>query len=317
MLTFENPSRDPFYNQAFEEYVFNTYRDEDIFFVWQNRPAVIVGCSQNICREVKVPLLQQLGIPVIRRMTGGGTVYHDAGNLNYTLIRTLPPDGLLDYDKCLAPVIGALNDMGIPARKNRTCDIAIGEEKISGSAQKIQKGRILHHGTLLFDTDLSVLDEVTTAWKNQAFQSRGTESAICPVTNIRAHLVRDMTFDQFREQLTGRVLPPGSPAVTLSPEQQAEVSRLSAAKYHSWEWTWGRTPPFQYQRKGIFQGQPIEVAYAARRGILSDVAIASPLFDGARAAAALEGSRLDPDSFLTLCQSLVGGAARELLDFLL
>ena len=104
---------------------------------------------------------------------------------------------------------------------------------------------------------------------------------------------------------------------TERPEQQAEVSRLSAAKYHSWEWTWGRTPPFQYQRKGIFQGQPIEVAYAARRGILSDVAIASPLFDGARAAAALEGSRLDPDSFLTLCQSLAGGAARELLDFLL
>lgn len=315
MLTFENPSLDPFYNQAFEEYVFHTYRDEDIFFVWRNRPAVIVGCNQNICKEVKVPLLKRRGIPIVRRISGGGTVYHDEGNLNYTLI--LSHDGRMEYDRYLSPVITALNDMGIPARRNRTCDIAVGEEKISGSAQKILKGRILHHGTLLFDSNLSVLNEITTAWKSGSFRSKGTESAICPVTNIRIGLAHDLTFDHFRKQLTERILPPGSRVMTLSPKQLAEVTQLCKTKYHSWEWTWGRTPPLQYKREGIFQGAPIHVAYSARRGILSDVTFTSPLFDGKMASAKLEGGRLDPDGFMALCQTLAGRSAQELFEFLM
>ena len=131
MLTVLNSSHDPFYNQAFEEYVFEHFREGEIFLLWQNDPAVIVGSYQNICREVHVERLRQLGIPVIRRITGGGTVYHDLGNLNYTYIS----DGgaAIDYDQCLGPILAALNDIGVPARKNRTCDIAIGDLKISGS----------------------------------------------------------------------------------------------------------------------------------------------------------------------------------------
>ena len=139
MLTVQNLSHDPFYNQAFEEFVFQTFRDDDVFLLWQNSPAVIVGSFQNICREVHVETLRKLGIPVVRRMSGGGTVYHDLGNVNYTYITR--QNGPLDYDLCLGPVIEALNDIGVPARKNRTCDIAIGEKKISGSAQRSAGGR--------------------------------------------------------------------------------------------------------------------------------------------------------------------------------
>lgn len=139
MLTIRNLSHDPFYNQAFEEYIYQTFPDDDIFFLWQNSPAVVVGSYQNICREVHVEALRRLGIPVVRRMTGGGTVYHDLGNVNYTyIVRT---DGGWNYDDVLAPVIAALNAIGVPARKNRVCDIAIGDLKISGSAQRIVKGR--------------------------------------------------------------------------------------------------------------------------------------------------------------------------------
>lgn len=115
MLTVLNSSHDPFYNQAFEEYVFEHFREGEIFLLWQNAPAVIVGSYQNICREVHVERLRQLGIPVIRRITGGGTVYHDLGNLNYTYIS----DGgaAIDYDQCLGPILAALNDIGVPARK--------------------------------------------------------------------------------------------------------------------------------------------------------------------------------------------------------
>ena len=224
MLTVLNSSHDPFYNQAFEEYVFEHFREGEIFLLWQNDPAVIVGSYQNICREVHVERLRQLGIPVIRRITGGGTVYHDLGNLNYTYIS----DGgaAIDYDQCLGPILAALNDIGVPARKNRTCDIAIGGGKISGSAQRMTKGRLLHHGTLLFSSDLGVLDRITTHRKNDCFQSKGTQSAICPVTNIREHLARPMTIEEFRERLLDRMVPPGSPRLTLTPEQEAEVFRL-------------------------------------------------------------------------------------------
>ena len=315
MLTVLNSSHDPFYNQAFEEYVFEHFREGEIFLLWQNDPAVIVGSYQNICREVHVERLRQLGIPVIRRITGGGTVYHDLGNLNYTYIS----DGgaAIDYDQCLGPILAALNDIGVPARKNRTCDIAIGGGKISGSAQRMTKGRLLHHGTLLFSSDLGVLDRITTHRKNDCFQSKGTQSAICTVTNIREHLARPMTIEEFRERLLDRMVPPGSPRLTLTPEQEAEVCRLRDEKYRSWEWTWGKTPAFTYEKSAEFAGKPIFVRYEARRGLLRNAEVRSDALDAQALCAMLNGVRLDPALFLELCRTLAGERAEELLDCLM
>lgn len=315
MLTVLNFSHDPFYNQAFEEFVFQTFRDDDVFLLWQNSPAVIVGSYQNICREVHVETLRKLGIPVVRRMSGGGTVYHDLGNVNYTYITR--QDGLVDYDRCLQPVIDALNDIGVPARKNRTCDIAIGEQKISGSAQRAAGGRVLHHGTLLFQSDLTVLDQITTHHKNDCFQSKGTVSAICPVTNIRGHLTVPMTLEEFKTRLLDRMVPPGSPRLTLTEEQDGSVRRLRDEKYRSWEWTWGKTPAFTYEKAGVFAGVPIRVAYQAKRGIVSDAKIDCAALDGAEAARLLNGSRLDPEGFAAVCRTLAGDRAEELMDWLL
>ena len=315
MLTVLNSSHDPFYNQAFEEYVFEHFRQGEIFLLWQNDPAVIVGSYQNICREVHVERLRQLGIPVIRRITGGGTVYHDLGNLNYTYIS----DGgaAIDYDQCLGPILAALNDIGVPARKNRTCDIAIGYLKISGSAQRMTKGRLLHHGTLLFSSDLGVLDQITTHRKNDCFQSRGTPSAICTVTNIREHLASPMTIEEFQDRLLAQMVPPGSPHLTLTAEQEAEVCRLRDEKYRSWEWTWGKTPAFTYEKSGQFHGAPIRVAYQAKRGIVSSAVIDCDAIDGALAAQLLNGARLDPEGFAAICHRLAGDGAEELMDYLM
>lgn len=315
MLTVENCSHDPFYNQAFEEFVFQNVRDDDVFLLWQNRPAVVVGSCQNICREVHVETLRRMDIPVVRRMSGGGTVYHDLGNVNYTYITR--QDGPVDYDRCLRPVIGALNDMGIPAGKNRTCDIAIGGQKISGSAQRSAGGRLLHHGTLLFHSDLTVLDQITTHHKNDCFQTKGTLSAICPVTNIRDHLAAPMTMEEFQKGLLDRILPPGSPSLTLTAEQEAEVCRLRDEKYRSWEWTWGRTPAFTYEKEGVFAGAPIRAAYQAKKGIVSDAVIDCAALDGAEAARLLNGTRLDPEGFAAICRTLAGSRGEELMDWLL
>ena len=315
MLTFQTNSLDPFYNQAFEEFVFLNYPDDDVFYLWQNRPAVVVGSYQNICREVHVETLRKLGIPIVRRMSGGGTVYHDLGNVNYTYITH--QNGPLDYDLCLRPVIEALNGIGVPARKNRTCDIAIGEQKISGSAQRSAGGRLLHHGTLLFQSDLTALDHITTHHKNDCFQSKGTVSAICPVTNIADHLAVPMTLAEFRKRLLDRMVPPGSPRLTLTPEQEAEVCRLRDEKYRSWAWTWGKTPAFTYEKSGTFAGVPIRVAYQAKKGMISDAVIDCAALDGAEAARLLNGSRLDPEGFAGICRALVGKRAEELMDWLL
>ena len=314
MLTVQNVSHDPFYNQAFEEYVYQTYLDDDIFLLWQNAPAVVVGSYQNICREVHVEALRQRGIPVVRRISGGGTVYHDLGNVNYTYIVRA---GTLDYDAVLAPVIAALNAIGVPARKNRTCDIAIGDLKISGSAQRMTKGRLLHHGTLLFSSDLGVLDQITTHRKNDCFQSRGTQSAICTVTNIREHLASPMTIEEFQNRLLEQMVPPGCPRLTLTAEQEAEVCRLRDEKYRSWEWTWGKTPAFTYEKSGVFRGAPIRVAYQAKRGIVSDAVIDCAAVDGALAAQLLNGARLDPEGFAAICRRLAGDGAGELMDWLM
>ena len=315
MIQIETTSHDPFFNQAFEDYVFRTYREGDVLLLWRNRPAVVVGCYQNICREVHMRALLDRGIPVVRRMSGGGTVYHDLGNLNYTLISD--QTGPLDYDRCLEPVIRALNALGVPAQKNRTCDIAVDGKKISGRAQKIAGGRVLHHGTLLFDSDLSLLDEITTGRKNDAFCSKGRVSAICTVTNLRPYLKDDCEIVTFAKRLAEQLLPPGSEQIRLTEPQLAEVRRLADETYHAWDWTWGKTPAFTYEKSAEFAGKPIFVRYEARRGLLRNAEVRSDALDAQALCAMLNGVRLDPALFLELCRTLAGERAEELLDCLM
>lgn len=315
MIQIDTTSHDPYFNQAFEDYVFRTYREGDVLLLWRNRPAVVVGCYQNICREVHMRALLDRGIPVVRRMSGGGTVYHDLGNLNYTLISD--QTGPLDYDRCLEPVIRALNALGVPAQKNRTCDIAVDGKKISGSAQKIAGGRVLHHGTLLFDSDLSLLDEITTGRKNDAFCSKGTESAICTVTNLRPYLQDDCEIVTFAKRLAEQLLPPGSEQIRLTEQQLAEVRQLADEIYHAWDWTWGKTPAFTYEKNAEFAGKPIFVRYEAKRGLLRNTEVRSDALDAQALCAMLNGVRLDPALFLELCRTLAGERAEELLDCLM
>lgn len=312
MITVHSNSTDPWLNLALEEFVFHSFPDEDVFLLWRSAPSVVVGSYQNICREVHVPQLHRLGIPVLRRITGGGTVYHDLGNVNYSLITR--QEGEVDYDRCLAPMLSALNAIGVPARKNRTCDIAIGDGKISGSAQRMEKGRLLHHGTLLFESDLAVLDRITTHHKNSCFQTKGTLSAICPVTNIRPHLAEDMDIAEFQRRLLEQL---GCKAVELSAEQMQEVCRLRDEKYRGWQWTWGKTPAFSYVKDGVFDGKPFHGAYQARKGMISGAVIDCPALDGECAAALLNGARLEPDVFFDICRTLAGERADELWALLM
>ena len=314
MFTVLNDSSDPFFNLAFEEYVFEAMTGDDALLVWRNAPCVVVGCHQNICGEVRPALLRQMGVPVLRRSSGGGTVYHDPGNLNYTLM--LSGDGA-DYDRCLRPVIAALNDLGAPAQRGHGSDIAIDGRKISGSAQRISRGRLLHHGTLLFDADLDALNRITTRHKDRGVTSKATASAISTVTNIRDHLPKPMDVQTFAEALLDRMLPEGAPRLELDKAQRAEVEKIRNEKYAAWAWTWGRNPAFQLNRTGTLGGKPAEVSYRAKKGVISEAKVCAEVLDGPRAERLLEGARLDPDGLYKICQALAGGEAETLLDLLL
>lgn len=312
MLTFNNTSHDPFYNQAFEEYVFDTFREDDMLFLWRNSPAVVVGCSQNICREVSVPALRRSHIPVVRRISGGGTVYHDLGNINYTYIKSV--DGLPDYGDCIRPVTEALNSLGIPAHQNGVCDIAIADKKISGSAQRVVKDRVLHHGTLLYSCDLGVLDGLTTFGKNDCFKTKGTLSAISSVANISDYIKNPMSVEDFRSALAEKLLPSDCKTVELTAEQATEVEKLRDEKYKSREWTWGTTPPFVYEKTGVYRDEPIYVSYKAKKGVVSDAMVESPWLDGALASALMNGSFLCPEVFEDICLKLSDDENGELFS---
>ena len=195
--------------------------------------------------------LRQRGIPVVRRISGGGTVYHDLGNVNYTYI--VRANGTVDYDAVLSPVIAALNAIGVPARKNQTCDIAIGDLKISGSAQRMIKGRLLHHGSLLFDTDIEQMVASTTV-DSYKIISKSIKSVRDRVTNISEHLPVPMDAETFKETMVRHIMNGSTDTYTVTPEDDARIREIAGEQFQSWEWIFGRSPKFTIDRTGRLAG---------------------------------------------------------------
>ena len=328
MIGIINPSLDPFYNQALEEYLFQNRTEQDIFLLWRNTPAVIVGCYQNISQEVSLRRLKERGIPVVRRSSGGGTVYHDLGNVNYSLMKKR--NKILEYDDFLLPVITALRGLGIMAEKNRCSDIAIGGKKISGSAQKVTGERVLHHGTLLYASDLSLLDEITTKNKSVHIQSKASPSAICKVCNISESweglgkegypFTELPPIESFMEALR-EAMGAKPEALALTEAEKAEVERICREKYHSWEWTFGKTPHFSFEKEGIFQGEKIRISYQARKGRIEDFTIQSPYFSEEEVRVLFQGQpfslELFEEKFSDLAERLKPQDSKEVREVLI
>ena len=291
MILFDNPCFDPPYNQAFEEYVFRRVpAGEDALMLWRNDPAVVVGCYQNVYAEVNLPRAAELGVAVVRRESGGGAVYHDRGNINYTFITGRHRGG--DYAALIAPVVRALNDLGVPAEMNRLSDIAVNGRKVSGSAQKVKKDRLLHHGTLLYDTDLTRLHELADGARGR-FVSRGVKSSPWPVANIRDSLGgHAMPVEAFQEALRCR-LAPEAEAVRLTEAEEAAVRALAEEKYRAWSWTCGQSPAFTKEADFPLGNLPVALRLTAKNGVIEAMAFDPPLTILAEAGRRLVGARLE------------------------
>ena len=205
MIYIENNSSDPAYNLAFEEYVFTkTDYDEPILLLWQNGPSVIVGKFQNTLEEINYDYIRQKGIKVVRRNTGGGAVYHDLGNLNYSFI--IPnAESKVDFKTFTTPIVKALRSYGIDAEQTGRNDILAGGKKFSGNAQQISGGRLLHHGTLMFDVHMEAVADALKV-KPGKFKSKATKSVRSRVTNLKPLFLEgrdgcDMTVQEFKELL--------------------------------------------------------------------------------------------------------------------
>ena len=246
---------DPTYNLAVEQYVFDSLpRDRSYLMLWQNDRAVIIGRYQNTLAEINEGYVRENGIQVVRRLSGGGAVYHDLGNLNYTFITDAGDLSQLDFQHFCQPVVRALMAQGVRAEITGRNDITIDGKKISGNSQYLRNGRIMHHGTLLFDSNLNVISEALCS-DSEKIQSKGIKSIHSRVTNIRPYLTEDISLTEFREVLLNSILEytPGH-EYCLSTQETAEIEDLRRNRYATWEWNCGTSPPGTMHKKRRIDG---------------------------------------------------------------
>ena len=261
---------DPCFNLAFEEYILENKRSGDWLMLWQNENTIVVGLNQNAAEEINAAFVKEHGITVVRRTTGGGTVYHDLGNLNYSFITDAGDRAELRMEKFCRPVCEALGAMGVEAHLSGRNDILVGDKKVSGVAQRICKDRILHHGTLLFKSNPEMIAGALNA-DPAKFTSKSSKSVKSRVGNISDFLPEDITVAQFKNEIQRRLCAQGAVMRTLSAEEIAEIEKNADEKYRSWDWTYGRSPRFDFHNKARFDGGTLEVRLNAEKGRIGKI----------------------------------------------
>jgi lipoate---protein ligase len=247
---------DPTINLALEEYVLKHLPpDDDYLLFYVNEPSIIIGKNQNTIEEVNSEYVEQHGIHVVRRLSGGGAVYHDLGNLNFSFVTRADSQSMHNYKKFTEPVVRALRRLGVDAELSGRNDIQVGERKISGNAQYVHKGRMISHGTLLFQTDL---EQVGSALKVKAakIESKGVKSIRSRVANISEFLAESMSIDEFRLQLLRSIFEGDStiPEYPLEQDDWDRIMDISRSRYRSWEWNYGRSPQSDISRSQRYEG---------------------------------------------------------------
>lgn len=230
-------------NLALEQYVFDVLpRDRDYLLLWRNENAVIIGKHQNTAAEINAAAVEAQGVQVVRRLSGGGAVYHDLGNLNFTFITDAPEDGDLNFGRFCRPVVALLQRLGVEAELSGRNDMTIAGHKFSGNAQYLRSGRVMHHGTILFHSDLEAVARVLKSHPEK-FTDKATRSVRSRVTNVRPHLREDMDLPAFRAALLAALVE-GVPheEVVLTAADEAAIEELRRTRYDTWEWNYGYSP---------------------------------------------------------------------------
>ncbi|MBN2613853.1 MAG: lipoate--protein ligase [Bacteroidales bacterium] len=278
MIRVLNENTNPYFNLAAEEYLLKSCQDE-VFMLWRCSPTVVVGKHQNTLAEINSYFVREKNIGVARRLTGGGAVYHDGGNINFTFIVNGEKGKLVDFGRFLSPVISMIGTLGLTALPGPKNEILLGDKKISGNAEHIFKTRILHHGTLLFNTDLNKLRGSLNVMPGKYFD-KSVQSNRSSVTNISAHLKKKMSPEDFIEYLYkafSEIFPQAMNYVFTNDDINA-IQKLAVEKYQTWEWIYGYSPKYSFVNSFSLEDKPVKVNLEVEQGMIKTAKFDGSLF---------------------------------------
>ena len=268
-----NASKSAYFNLALEEYLLTQYEDE-FFMLWTSVPSILIGKHQNTYTEINIPYVDEHKIPVVRRMSGGGTVFCDPGNINFTFIEK-DQGSFADFRKFTKPILSYIQTLGVDAEFAGRNDLVIKGQKFSGNAQYRIKNRILHHGTLLFDSMIGNLVNALTP-KEEKFKDKSVNSVKARVTNIKAHLEnKDMTVQQFRDEIYTYIHDTFNDCeyFELSDADVLAVEQLVLEKYETWQWNYGESPKYDYENIRKFPTGMVELGISVQKGCIKALSL--------------------------------------------
>ncbi|AST98159.1 lipoate--protein ligase [Shouchella clausii] len=292
---------DPRINLAIEEWALKNLDPEETYLLFYiNEPSIIIGKNQNTFEEINLDYVNDNNLHVVRRLSGGGAVYHDLGNLNFSFITKDDGDSFHNFKKFTEPVVQALQKLGVNAQLSGRNDLQVGERKISGNAQFTTKGRMFSHGTLMLNSEI---ENVVSALKvkDDKIKSKGIKSIRSRVANIAEFLSEPLTMEEFKTMLLRYIFNTESGAVpehTLTETEWEQIHALSKERYQNWDWNYGKSPAFDIQRSKRFPIGSIDLRLNVKKGVIVECKIYGDFFgvaDVAELEDKLVGKRYDAD----------------------
>ncbi len=273
MLCIISPYSNPYFNLASEEYLLKGFQ-EDVFLLYRNIPSIVVGKHQNTLAEINLPFVQEREILVARRISGGGTVFHDQGNLNFAFFTSEKEGELVDYKRATRPIIEAMAEMGLDVRLGKRNELILDGLKISGTASHVFKQRVLHHGTLLFSSEMGNLSDALKSVQER-FTDRAVKSVRSKVTNIRDHLTERMNIEMFQERILNHMLHTSDSAkhYHFSETDIEEITALRDSKFSTWEWNFGYSPKYQFCSSISFSAGRLDLHMNVEKGVIRELKI--------------------------------------------
>lgn len=278
MRYIDNNCTDPYFNLALEEYLLREVNGE-YFVLWRDEPCIVVGKNQNTLSEINEEYIKKHDIKVVRRQSGGGAVFHDLGNLNFTFIVEDDGKKFNDFKTFVIPIIGVLNELGVKAEFSGRNDLLIDGKKFSGNAQCKYKNRVMHHGTLLFSSDIVNLSDALIS-KPIKFSDKAVKSVSSRITNISEHLQESFSVIDFKNKIFEYIGIEEKDKVitTLDNEEIEEVKDLVKTKYETWQWNFGQSPKYNFYNEKKLSAGTIELSIDVEKGIMQHIRIFGDFF---------------------------------------
>ncbi|MDP8220589.1 MAG: lipoate--protein ligase [Candidatus Stygibacter frigidus] len=278
MLIIKSPTNDPYFNIASEEYILDNFTD-DVFMLYINSPSIIVGKFQNTLAQLNIDYITENNIKVVRRLTGGGAVFHDLGNINFSFLCHKDENEEAGFEKYTEPIVKYLQNQGVNARLKGRNDLVIGDKKISGNAKLTTSKKVLQHGTLLYSAKMSDLSQALKS-DPLKYKDKAVKSIRSRVTNISDHIFNPPSGKEFEDGLIKYITFSNltTTGYTFSDADMKNIQKLADNKYSTWDWNFGASPEYNFDKTIKTKGGIIEVRLIVQNGIITEFKLNGDFF---------------------------------------